>query len=196
MSTVPITYLTPEQYLELDRASDVKNEYWYGEMYAMAGGSPPHSCVINRIQTALTVRLDDRDCVVFNADLRVSVRWDTLITYPDATVVCGEPQYVDDRFDTVTNPILVAEILSPSTAIKDRGAKAVLYRQVPSMREILLVEPSPVFIEHYWKLANGHWELETITDQAAVIKFPSLDCEIPVGEIYRKVEMFTRAQQL
>jgi Uma2 family endonuclease len=87
----------------------------------------------------------------------------------------------------------VAE-LSPSTAIKDRGAKAVLYRQVPSMREILLVEPSPAFIEHYWRLANGHWELETVTDRAAVIKFPSLDCEILVAEIYRKVEMFTRAQ--
>ncbi len=97
MSTVPITYLTPEQYLELDRASDTKHEYWYGEVFAMAGGSPPHSYVINRIQTALTNRLEDRDCGVFNADLRVSVRWDTLIAYPDVTVVCGEPKYVGVR---------------------------------------------------------------------------------------------------
>ena len=143
MSTALITHLTPEQYLELDRASDVKNEYWYGEMYAMAGGMPPHSFVINNVQYALTGRLLGKGCHVFNADLRVSVRWDTLITYPDATVVCGPPKYVDDRRDTVVNPTLVLEVLSPSTAAKDRGDKAFLYRQVSSMREILLVRAHP-----------------------------------------------------
>lgn len=194
MSTALITHLTPEQYLELDRASDVKNEYWYGEMYAMAGGMPPHSFVINNVQYALTGRLLGKGCHVFNADLRVSVRWDTLITYPDATVVCGPPKYVDDRRDTVVNPTLVLEVLSPSTAAKDRGDKAFLYRQVSSMREILLVEPTPIWIEHYWKLPNGHWELETVTDPAAILKLPSLDCELPVAEIYRDFEIFTNSQ--
>ena len=81
--------------------------------------------------------LRDRDCLVFNADLRVSVRWDTLITYPEATIICGPPKYVDGRRDTVTNPTLVVEVRSPSTAAQDRGDKTFLYRQVPSMREIL-----------------------------------------------------------
>lgn len=194
MSTAPITHLTPEEYIELERASDEKHEYWYGEVYAMAGGMPPHSFVINNIQYALTAHVMGRGCHVFNADLRVSVRWDTLITYPDATVVCGPPKYVDERRDTVTNPTLVVEVLSPSTATKDRGAKTFLYRQVTSMREILLVEPTPVWIEHYWKLPNGHWELETVTDPAAILKLPSLDCELPVAEIYRDFEIFADPQ--
>jgi len=190
MSSVPITYLTPEEYLELDRASDVKNEYWYGEMQAMAGGLPTHSFIINNVQATLTNLLRDEDCHVFNSDLRVSVRWDTLITYPDATVVCGPPKYVDDRRDTVTNPTLVVEVLSPSTAANDRGDKTFLYRQVASMREILLVEPVPVWVEHYWKLPNGHWELETVTDRDAILKLPNLNCELPVAELYRNFEIF------
>jgi Uma2 family endonuclease len=188
MSTVPVTHLTPEEYLAIERASETKHEYWYGEMYARAGGSPPHSLVINNIQAALSNILEEKDCLVFNAGLRVSVRWETLITYPDATVVCGEPKYIDEYRDTVTNPILVVEVLSPSTAVKDRGTKAFLYRQVASMCEILLVEPSPVDVEHYWKLPNGHWELETVTDPGAILKFPSLACEMPVAKIYRKID--------
>ncbi len=160
----------------------------------MADVSPVHCFLVSNIQTALGEVLENKDCAVFNASLRVCVLWESLITYPDASVICGAPQYVDSDPDTVTNPTLVVEVLSPSTAVKDRGAKAFLYRQVASMREILLVEPSPVFIEHYWKLPNGHWELETVTDPAAIIRFPSLDCEIPVAEIYRKVEVFTRPQ--
>jgi Uma2 family endonuclease len=195
ISSVPITHLTPEEYLELERAADEKHEYWYGGMYAMAGGLPPHSLIINNVQSALTNLLRDRDCLVFNADLRVSVRWDTLITYPDATIVSDPPNYVDDLRDTVTNPTLVVEVLSPSTARKDRGDKTLLYRQVPSMREILLVEPAPVWIEHYWKLPNGHWELETVTDPAAVLRLPTLDCELPVAEIYRKVDRLTPTQE-
>ncbi len=135
-----------------------------------------------------------KGCHVFNADLRVSVRWDTLITYPDATVICGPLKYADDRRETVVNPALVLEVLSPSTAAKDRGDKAFLYRQVSSMREILLVEPTAVWIEHYWKLPNGHGELETVTDPVAILKLPSLDCELPVAEIYGDFEIFTNPQ--
>jgi Uma2 family endonuclease len=194
MSTLPVTHLTPEEYLAIERVSETKHEYWYGEMLAMAGGSPPHSLVINNIQAALSNILEEKDCLVFNADLRVSVRWETLITYPGATVVCGEPKYADEHRDTVTNPILIAEVLSPSTAVKDRGTKAFLYRQVPSMCEILLVEPSPVHIEHYWKLPNGHWELETVADSSAILKFPSLQCELPVAKIYRKTARLSPAR--
>jgi Uma2 family endonuclease len=192
MSTAPITHLTPEQYLERERAAVTKHEYWNGEMYAMAGGSPAHSFVIANVTVALGNLLRGKKCHVFNCDLRVSVRWDTLITYPDVTVVCGPPEYADERLDTVTNPVLIVEVLSPSTAITDRGDKAFLYRQVPSMREILLVEPKPVLIEHYWKLPNGHWELETVTESAATLKLASVDCDLPVAEIYRDIEIFTQ----
>ena len=95
----------------------------------------------------------------------------------------------------MTNPSLVVEALLPSTAGKDRGDQTFLYRQVPSMREILLVEPTPVWVEHYWKLPNGHWELETVTDAAAVLSLASLDCELPVAEIYRKLDRLKPDQE-
>src|SRR5579884_1869863 len=139
MASQPISRLTPEEYLALDRASDVKHEYWCGEVYAMAGGSPAHSFVINNIQTALTIAVRDRDCGVFNADLRVCVDASQLWTYPDITVVCGGPKYTDARRDTISNPVLVVEVLSPSTARFDRGEKVRLYAKCPSVRGILLV---------------------------------------------------------
>jgi Uma2 family endonuclease len=99
------------------------------------------------------------------------------------------PEYTDERRDTLTNPTMAVEVLSPSTATTDRGQKVFHYRNLGSMREILLVDPAPTMIEHYWKLPNGHWELETITDLAAVLRFPHLDIEMSVAEIYRNIEL-------
>jgi len=181
--------VTPEEFLERERAADAKHEYRHGQVFAMAEGSPPHSFVINNIQVALATLLRDRPCYVFNADLRVSVRWGKLITYPDVTVICEKPQYVDERRDTLTNPSLIVEVLSPSTRQLDLGDKAFLYREAPSMREILLVDPEPVMVEHYWRLPNGHWEVETVEDRTASIRLASLDCGLAVSEIYRNVEL-------
>jgi Uma2 family endonuclease len=189
MSSLPVTYLTPEQYLELEREAEFKHEYWDGEMVAMAGGSPSHSIVINTLGAMLYNVTRGTSCRVGNSDLRVCVRWDRLITYPDVTVVCGPLEYAGDRQDTITNPTLVVEVLSPSTADIDRGRKNLLYRQVASMREILLVEPNVVGIEHYWKLPNGHWELETVSDRTAQLKLQSLQRELSVAEIYADVEI-------
>jgi Uma2 family endonuclease len=185
MSTV-----TPDEYLERERASDTKHEYWYGEIFAMAGGTPVHSFIINNIQATLTFSLRGKKCFVFNDDLRVAVRWDALITYPDVTVVCGLPKYADEKRDTVVNPILVAEVLSPSTTKSDRGEKAFLYRQLPSLREILLVEPSRVWVEHSWRLESGNWEIETITDPVAIMRLSGVGCDLPLVEIYRDSEIF------
>ena len=191
MSSLPITRLTPEEFLERERAAEEKHEYWYGEVFAMAGGSPAHSFVISNINIALGNLLRDSSCYVFNSDLRVVVRWGELITYPDVTVLCGKPEYADDRKDTLTNPAMVVEVLSPSTRKSDRGDKVFLYRQVPSMREILLVEPVPTTIEHYAKLPNGRWELETITERSAIIQLPNLNQSLPVAEIYRNIEILS-----
>jgi Uma2 family endonuclease len=172
----------------MERASDIKHEYWYGEVFAMAGGSPAHSLIINNIQIALTVRLAGTTCFGFNADLRVGVRSGDIITYPDMTVLCDRPQYFDDRKDVLINPTLVVEVLSPSTKKTDRGEKATAYREVPSMREILLVDQAPLFIEHYRKLPNGHWNIETISDSAAEIHIDIVNRNIPVSEFYLNLD--------
>jgi Uma2 family endonuclease len=189
MSSLPIARLTPQEFLEWERADEVKHEYWDGEVYAMAGGSPPHSLVIGNMHGALFKRLDATPCFVFNSDLRVAVRWGELITYPDITVLCEKPQYFDEKRDTLINPTLIVEVLSPSTRKSDRTQKTYMFREIPSMREILLVDPAPTTIEHYWKLPNGHWELETIRDPEAVIRLVSFNDALPVSEIYRKVDL-------
>lgn len=192
MASQPLTRLTPEEYLALDRASDQKNEFWCGEVYAIAGGSPAHSFVISNVQIALGTRFLERDCLVFNSDLRVCVDASKLWTYPDITVVCGQPKYTDEKRDTISNPALVVEVLSPNTKRFDRGEKLRLYAQCPSVRGILLVDPESVDVEYSWLLPNGHWETAFVSDRTAVVTLSGFDCELPVAEIYRKVELLNR----
>ncbi len=178
MASQPLTRLTPEEYLELDRHSDRKYEYW---------------CVINNIQYALTHTLRGKNCGVFNADLRVSADAKRVWTYPDVTVVCGPPKYTGDKRDTISNPVLVVEGLSPSTARFDRGEKIQSYAQCPSVQGILLVDPQDIEVEHSWRLPDGHSETAYVTDRAAVLSLVGLDCALPVSEIYRELEFLTGA---
>ena len=188
MSSHALNYISPEEYLERERAADTKHEYVHGEMVAMAGGSPRHAMVIANVTGALWTRLQAGGCTAFSSDLRIAVRWGELIAYPDVSVVCGDLQYVDDRRDTVTNPRVIVEVLSPSTKNFDRGEKSRLFRLMPSIAEFLLIEQEPVEIEHYRKQPNGDWLLTTIRDRDAMIRLESLGCELPVADIYRGVE--------
>jgi len=189
MSTHALPRLTPEQYLELERKADRKSEYLYGETLAMAGGSPLHSLVIANLHTAIGSRLRGKPCYLFNADLRICVNWGDLFAYPDLTAVCGPLQYRDDRKDTLVNPALLVEVLSPSTKNFDRSEKLRLYRMIPSLQEVLLVDPTPVEIEHWRKLPNGNWELATIRDRASGIHLESVDVHLPVSEVYENAEL-------
>ena len=188
MSSQPVSYVTPEEYLEFERKADTKHEYVYGEVIAMAGGTPQHSLIAANILRALGNALDGRDCWVFNSDLRVSVQSGRLITYPDISVVCGQPQYTDERRDTLANPILIVEVLSPSTRNFDRGEKARLYRMLPSLSEFILVEQAPADIERWRRLPNGNWEVAAFRDRDAVVHLASLNCELSVEAVYRNVE--------
>ncbi|MBI1786899.1 MAG: Uma2 family endonuclease [Acidobacteria bacterium] len=191
MSSQPVTDITPEEYLERERAAETKHEYVGGDIVAMAGGSLQHSLITANIIGTLRSLLAGRPCVVFSPDARVCVRWNDLITYPDVTVLCGPPQYTDDHRDTLVNPTFLVEVLSPSTKNFDRGEKSRLYRMLPSLNEYLLVDQAPVEIEHWRRLPNGNWELATIRDRDAVLRLSSLDCELPAGEIYRNLELLS-----
>ena len=187
MASQPIPQLTPERYLELERLVPEKHEFIDGDMVAMSGGSPAHS----RIATNLTRNLPIRkggNCQIFNSDLRVSVHWSRLITYPDLTVVCGKPEYADGKRDTVTNPTLLVEVLSPSTESHDRGRKADLYRFIPSLREFLLIGQSPVLIDHYRRMPDGTWQIVAVREMSEVLELESLGCQFPVTEVYAGIE--------
>lgn len=193
MASQPLTGMTPEEYLELDRKSEWKHEFYRGQVYAMAGGSRAHSFVINNIQVALTIGIGDRDCGVFQSDLRVCVGRQRLWTYPDVTVVCGPTETIEGDPETVTNPALIVEVLSPSTANFDCTGKSITYRASRTLRELLLVEPDEVLVEHSWKLPNGHWEMEIVTDLSAILTLSSLDIELPVAQIYRRMDFLSRS---
>jgi Uma2 family endonuclease len=189
MVSQPVTFLTPEQYLQLERAVPERHEYVEGEMVAMSGGSPAHSRIAANLIRKLPLNNGGRNCSIFTSDLRVSVHWTRLITYPDVTVIRGNLEYADEKRDTVTNPTLLVEVLSPSTEVHDRGRKADLYRFIPSLREFLLIGQSPVLIDHYKRWPDGSWQVIALRELSDVLQLDSLGCSFPVTEVYAGIEM-------
>jgi Uma2 family endonuclease len=188
MSTGPLPSATVEEYLEFDRKSEFKNEYVFGEIVAMTGGTPWHSLIVMNTAFTLNKKLFGSTCHVFDSSLRVCLDRETLYSYPDITVVCGALEYTDDRRETVLNPKLVVEVLSPSTRNYDLGDKARMYSRIPSLAELLLIEQRACRIEHWRRQPNGHWDVELIEDPGATVNLESLGCEVPVAEVYSGVE--------
>src|SRR6185436_13907780 len=139
MSLHSVALITPEQYLDADRKAEYKSEYYQGVIYAMSGGSPVHSLIIGNLTRELGIAVKKRRCFVYPTELRLRVTPMGLYTYPDIMVVCGDPLFCDDQKDTVTNPVLVVEVLSKSTEGHDRGFKFSQYRKVDTLQEYVLV---------------------------------------------------------
>ena len=192
MSAHPQPRLTPEEYLELDRASDVRNEYYKGHMYAMSGGSLPHAIVIPNLAFAIRTALGKSSCVVMSSDLRVRVSPDGLYTHPDLSVVCGEPKLLDGRKDTLLNPTLLVEVLSPSTEAYYRGFKSAQYRTLETLQEYALVSQSEPRVEVFRRQSSGDWLLSEAVGVESVCSFDSLDARVKLSEIYANVTFEAR----
>jgi Uma2 family endonuclease len=171
------------QYLVLEDSSNVKHEYFAGEIYGMAGGTPDHAAIAMSLGAALVESLRGRPCRVFSSDLRVRVLATGLATYPDVTVVCGPLEHDPESRTTVTNPLVVAEVLSDATEDYDRGDKLEHYRRIPSLRECVLVSHLRKEIE-VWRRGVGDWVVERAGPGGSV-HLESLDCDLAVDEIYR-----------
>ena len=178
---------SPTEYLAMEEVADYKSEYFNGEIFAMSGGTPDHSSVAVNIATELNRLLAPRPCRVFNSDMRLHIESNSLYTYPDVMVICGKIELVKRRNDTVTNPVLIVEVLSESTRDYDRGLKFNLYKQVPSLQEYVVVESENPRVECYRRGADDQWVVEMIDDLSATVKLASVACEISLHEIYRKV---------
>jgi Uma2 family endonuclease len=152
-------YVTPEQYLALERKAEYKSEYLHGEIFAMTGASRKHNLIAVNIGGELHRQLKGKPCEVYVSDMRVKVAASGLYTYPDVVVVSGEPQFEDDYFDTLLNPTVLFEILSKSTERYDRIAKSDYYRALNSLAEHLLVAQDEVSVEQYVKPVDGQWAL-------------------------------------
>ena len=151
--------LTHPEYLALEAKSDIRHEFLNGEVYEMAGGTPDHGAVAAAVIRDLGSALRGRPCRVFSSDVRVRIRATGLTTYADASVVSGELQTDPEDQDAIANPLLVVEVLSPSTEAYDRGAKSAHYRQIPSLRELMLVSLTEPRVEVLRRSDRGVWEL-------------------------------------
>ena len=179
--------LTPDEYLEFERQSEFKHEYFDGEIFAMSGGTPQHSLVKTNVIRELSTALKGQRCTTYDSDLRVLVEATGLHTYPDASVFCDELQYEAGRNDVVVNPTLLVEVLSPTSEAYDRGKKFGHYRQIPSLREYVLVWQDEPRIESFHKNDQGAWELTEAAGIDAKLPLASLGVSLSLGEVFDKV---------
>jgi Uma2 family endonuclease len=188
MSTLPKTWLTPEQYLEIERRAEYKSEYYQGEMFAMAGAREAHNLIAGNLYAGIQAQLRSRTCRAYGSDMRVRVGATGLHTYPDVLVVRGEPQFLDGQRDTLLNPTLIAEVLSPSTEAYDRGRKFEHYRSIESLAEYLLVSSERVSAELFARQLDGRWLLTAASSLEDTLQLPTTGCRLPLAELYEKVE--------
>lgn len=180
---MPASPLTEEQYLTIEREAEFKSEFHDGQMFAMAGGPFNHALFSNAMGALLHRHLP-AGCRTLSSDIRIRVSATGLYTYPDCSVVCGEPELFGDRQDVLLNPLLIVEVLSPSTADYDRGKKFESYRTIPSFREYLIVHQDRRHVEHYSKQDDGGWLLREYSGADASVGIARLGVQIPLGEIY------------
>ena len=188
MSTLPKAFISPEKYLELDRAAEYKSEYYDGEMFAMAGAPEGHTLVAANVLASLHAQLRARPCRAYGSDMRVQIRPHGRYAYPDVTVVCGQPEFTDGRRDVLINPTVIVEVLSPSTANFDRGFKFDAYTAIASMREYVLIEPSRVSLDVFTRQPNGRWLLAKALRLEDTIDLESIGCQLALSDVYEKVD--------
>jgi Uma2 family endonuclease len=186
MSSLPSYYLSPEEYLVIERQAEYKSEYVDGVLYAMAGGSERHNLIAANTIISIGVQLRNRPCRVYPSDLKVRVPNSKRFFYPDVSVVCGEISFADDEKDVILNPILIVEVLSESTAAYDRGKKFLSYQQIDALQEYLLISQDEVIVEHYVRQNNDTWLYRKAVGLEETILLPSIECEVTLKDIYDK----------
>ncbi|MEO1069331.1 MAG: Uma2 family endonuclease [Cyanobacteria bacterium J06638_6] len=178
---------SPEEYLELEVSSEVRHEYIHGEIVPMTGGTPNHNRIIRNLCTALTIGLQGQDMEVFVADQRLWVPEADLYTYPDLMVIEGELVCKPGRRDTLTNPLVIIEVLSSSTQTYDRGDKFAAYRTIDSFREYVLIDQYSAHVEHHVKTGAKQWLMQEYDGLDAVLNLAMLEFEISLSDVYNKV---------
>lgn len=191
VSALPKRFFTPEEYLELEVKAEYKSQYVAGEIFAMSGVQPPHDRVVGNILAGLHLRFRGRSCDVFTSDIRVRAAAGDMYTYPDVTALCGEPKFEGKKNDppSLLNPAVIFEVLSPSTAAFDRGEKFARYRRLETLRHYVLVSADQMRVEHHQLRDDGVWVLNDLGEADDVLRLTSVDCELPLTEIYERVKL-------
>lgn len=182
-----LNYVSPEEYLALERKAEFKSEYVDGVIYAMAGGSRSHHLLAGNMLTALNIELRHTSCEVYGSDLKVHAPASGKFFYPDVTVGCGKLEFLDDKKDALLNPVLLIEVLSESTSAYDRGKKFQYYQEIESFREYLLVSQDEPIIERFVRQPGRDWLYTKFEGLDAAIELQTVGCRLELKDIYAKV---------
>jgi Uma2 family endonuclease len=194
-------YLTVEEYLWQEQRAEVKHDYQHGQAYNMAGGSPEHSQIAVNLTGELRTRLRGQGCQVFNSDLKIGVGGnlrvkgqkrlpnDEFITYPDASVVCGQFKFYKDDHGTLANPTVLFEVLSPSTRNYDRSIKLEYYRKLPDLLAYIMIDSERIWVEQYHRATPNSWQVDTpLEELKATLRIEALNIEIPLTVLYEGIQ--------
>jgi Uma2 family endonuclease len=189
MNAQPILKYTAEEYLELEEASLEKNEFYKGEIFAMAGGSIEHNQITRNTMSLIDGYLSkEHNCQIFTSDLKIHAITNSLFTYPDLSIVCGKIETLENKRKIVTNPSVLIEVLSATTQDYDRGAKFKLYRNIESLKEYILISSLETLVEKYDKQADGSWVLHEYKKETDTYTITSIDLLMTVKDLYRNVD--------
>ncbi|MFO0811351.1 MAG: Uma2 family endonuclease [Gemmataceae bacterium] len=189
MSAIPKPRkLTVAEYLAIEAKAETKSEFYDGEMFAMAGASPPHNFIKENLSVEVGSRLRGSRCRTLSGDQRVMIPRTGLYTYPDLVIVCGRPEFDPADPNTLINPVVVVEILSPSTERYDRGAKFRQYQKLASVGEIVLVSQDQPLVQVFARQPDGRWLLTTFDDPSGEFSLTSVPVAVPLADVYRDVE--------
>ncbi len=178
---------TPAEYLELEEKAESKSEYINGQIFLMAGGSINHNRISGNFYVALSLALKQQNYDVFIGDVRLWIPDKQIYTYPDVMAIAGNPTYYNNRTDTITNPLIIAEVLSKSTQGYDRQAKFEDYRTIPSFQEYLLIDQTRIYVEHFAKTGEKRWELREYNAEDEATSLSSVSLQISLKDLYNKV---------
>lgn len=178
-----------EEYLEMEKVSDIKHEFYNGEIFAMAGAGVSHNFVAKNILSTLDRKLDNNPCQPYNSDTSIYIEKNTLATYSDISVVCGEPTTLNNDKYNVLNPAIIFEVLSSSTRSYDRGDKFKFYQDIPTLKEYVLVEPDSISVEAFRINSQGFWDMKEYNNIDEALQLDSIGVTLTLKEIYKRTKV-------
>ena len=188
-------YISPQEYLDQERSATDKSEYLAGTIYAMSGASEAHNLISLGVAGELRTQFKGRPCKVYPSDMKVLVSNTGLYTYPDVTALCGEAHFHDRHKDVLLNPLVIFEVLSPSTEAYDRGKKFSHYQQITTLTDYVLITQDRMHLERYERQADGAWRYTSHENSEENIYFAALECALRLADIYDKVTFPVRLEE-
>jgi Uma2 family endonuclease len=187
MASTARTRLTAQQYLEIERRAEYKSEFLNGEMFAMSGASRAHNLIATNVTRELSGQLRGRPCETYAGDMRVKVSETGLYTYPDVLVVCGEAEFEDAHVDTLLNPTVIVEVVSPSTEAYDRGEKFAQFRNLASLREYVLIAQDRPRLERFRRSEGQDWLFSAVDGLEETAHLTAIGCDLALADVYERV---------